>query len=92
MTQLRDHWWWRPGMRPGRRFYTVHATFADQPLMQELAAKATERLAGLPGLDLVPGEWLHLTMQGIGFADEVGDADLKAIMTAARLRLASVSR
>ncbi|MCW2929814.1 MAG: hypothetical protein JWM19_776 [Actinomycetia bacterium] len=91
MTQLRNHWWWRPGMQPGRRIYTVHATFRDQPPMQELAAKARDRLAGLPGLDLIPGEWLHLTMQGIGFTDEVDDADLKAIMTAARPKLASVS-
>jgi hypothetical protein len=30
------------------------------------------RLAGLPGLDLVPVEWLHLTVQAIGFAVRSG--------------------
>ena len=30
------------------------------------------RQAGLPGLDLVPLDRLHLTVQPIGFADEVG--------------------
>ncbi|MDT5026262.1 MAG: hypothetical protein QOE61_2688, partial [Micromonosporaceae bacterium] len=28
---LRDHWYWRPGWSVGRRFYTWHLTFADQP-------------------------------------------------------------
>jgi 2'-5' RNA ligase len=78
-------------MRPGRRFYTVHATFGDAPEVRELAAKARSRLAGLPGLDLVPEEWLHLTMQGIGFADEVSDSDLSAIITAAKGGLAAVA-
>lgn len=91
MTGIRDHWWWRPGWRPGRRFCTFHVTFADQPAVQELAAKARARLAGVPGLDLVPGEWLHLTTQGIGFADEVSDGDLLAITAAARDRLAAVA-
>jgi hypothetical protein len=48
------------------------------------------RLAGLPGLDLVPGQWLHLTTQGVGFTDEVSDTDLTAITSAARTRLAAV--
>jgi hypothetical protein len=77
-------------MRVGRRLYTIHATFADAPAVQDLASKARGRLAGLPGLDLVPGQWLHLTMQGIGFADEVSDADLSAIIAAAKTRLAAV--
>jgi hypothetical protein len=90
LSQVARHWWWRPGWRPGRRFYTVHATFADAPAVQALAAKARDRLEGLPGLDLIPGQWLHLTMQGVGFADEVSDADLAAVITAARTRLAAV--
>lgn len=90
MSQVAYHWWWRPGWHAGRRFYTVHATFAGVPAMQALAAKARDRLAGVPGLDLIPGQWLHLTMQGIGFADEVSDADLSAVITAAKARLAGV--
>lgn len=91
MSQVAYHWWWRPGWHVGRRFYTVHATFADVSAVQALAAKARDRLVGLPGLDLIPGEWLHLTMQGIGFADEVSDVDLSAIITAAKARLAAVA-
>jgi 2'-5' RNA ligase len=91
LTDVAGHWWWRPGWHVGSRFYTVHATFADSPAVQALAAKARDRLAGVDRLDLVPGEWLHLTMQGIGFADEVDLADLEAIVTAARVRLADVA-
>jgi hypothetical protein len=61
VSRVAYHWWWRPGWRPGRRFYIVHATFAGAPAVQALAAKARDRLAGLPGLDLIPGQWLHLT-------------------------------
>jgi len=71
--------------------YTFHATFEDQPAVQELAAEARQRLAGLDGLDLVPGRWLHLTTQGVGFTDEVSDADLAAITRAAGARLTSLA-
>jgi len=88
MTTISDHWWWRPGWRPGRRMYTWHVTFTDLPAVRQLAAQAQARLTGLPGLDLVPARWLHLTMQGVGFTDEVPDADLAAIVAAARRHLA----
>jgi 2'-5' RNA ligase superfamily len=70
--------------------YTWHVTLRDAPQLQQLAAAARERLAGLPGLDLVPGQWLHLTTQDIGFTDEVSEGDLAAITDAARARLARV--
>jgi 2'-5' RNA ligase len=85
------HWWWRPGWQPGSRFYTFHFTFAAQSAVQELAAEARARLAAFAWLDLVPGEWLHCTTQGIGFTGDVGDTDLSAITAAARARLAAVS-
>jgi hypothetical protein len=90
VSAVRDHWWWRPGWRPGRRFYTFHLTWRDQPAVQELAAQARARLAQIRELDLVPGQWLHLTTQGIEFTDEVSGADLAAITAAARARLAAV--
>ena len=85
------HWWWRPGWQPGSRFYTFHFTFAAQPAVQELAARARERLAAFTWLDPVPGEWLHCTTQGVGFAGDVSETDLSAITAAARARLAAVS-
>jgi hypothetical protein len=70
---------------------TTSTRFNDQPETQALAASARVRLAGLPGFDLIPAQWLHLTMQGVGFADEVTDEDLAAITVAARAALAAVS-
>ena len=90
MSDVRDHWWWRPGQRVGRRFYAVHATFAAAAEVQEMAAEGRERLSGITYLDLIPGRWLHLTMQGVGFADKVSDGDLKAITGAMAARLGMV--
>jgi 2'-5' RNA ligase len=86
--EVRDHWWWRPGWRVGRRFYTWHLTFADQDDLQALVTAYQAEMAQVPGLDLIPREWLHLTMQGVGFTDKVSDQDIRAIADAARRRLA----
>ena len=85
--QMRDHWWWRPGWRVGRSFYTWHLTFADAPEVHRLTSAYRAQLAGLPGLDPIPDRWLHLTMQGIGFTDEVSEADVTRIAHAAQERL-----
>jgi 2'-5' RNA ligase superfamily len=87
---MRDHWWWRPGWRPGRRMYTWHVTFCDQPAVRDLAGRARDLLREVPGLDLIPEPWLHLTTQDVGFSDAVSVADLAAITAAARSRLAAV--
>ncbi len=70
--------------------YAWHVTFGDQPAVRDLAARARDLLRDVPGLDLIPGPWLHLTTQDVGFSDEVSAADLAAITAAARSRLAAV--
>jgi 2'-5' RNA ligase len=89
--EVRNHWWWRPGWKVGRRFYTWHLTFAGQDALHALVAAYQAQLAELPGLDLIPPEWLHLTTQGVGFTDEVSDQDITAIAEAAQRRLAKLS-
>jgi 2'-5' RNA ligase len=79
--RMADHWWWRPGWRPGRRMYTWHFTFDGQDEVQALAARYRQRLAALPDLDLVPGRWLHLTTQGLAFTDEISDDDVSAVVS-----------
>jgi hypothetical protein len=88
---MRDHWWWRPGWRVGRRMYTFHTTFQDQPALHRLVTAYQAPLSALDGLDLIPHQWLHLTMQGIGFTDEVDEVDITAIGDAATTRLASLA-
>ncbi|GAA2796745.1 2'-5' RNA ligase family protein [Kribbella solani] len=85
--ELRDHWSWRPGWRPGRIFYTWHVTFEDHPEIAGLRAAYAGLLDELPGFTPVPVQWLHLAVQGVGFADRVPKADLLDIVDATRLRV-----
>ena len=87
-THMADHWWWRPGWQPGSRFLTWHLTFENAPQVHRIAADYRRILADVPGLDLVPDQWLHLTMQGLGFAQDV--VDVATILDAARVRLAAI--
>ncbi|WP_243761604.1 2'-5' RNA ligase family protein [Streptomyces sp. YIM 98790] len=91
VQNMADHWWWRPGWRPGRTFYTWHLTWRNAPEVLRFADEARRALEDVPGLDPVPDRWLHLTMQGLGFTDEVAEADVRAVVEAARARLATVS-
>src|SRR5689334_136224 len=89
IPRMIDHWWWRPGWSVGRQFYTWHLTFEDSPDIGRLVDEYGPHL-NLPGLDLIPKRWLHLTMQGIGFVGEVDEADVDKIVSAAKARLASL--
>jgi 2'-5' RNA ligase len=84
---MADHWRWRSGWRPGRRKYTWYFTFGGHHAVHDLAASYQARLAPLPGLDLIPARWLHLTTQGVGFTDEVSDEDVAAVLAASAGRL-----
>ena len=68
--RLRDHWWPRPGWRPGRVSVTWHVTFGGAESLHELVAAYQRALAPLPGLRPVPIRWLHLTVQALGYDDE----------------------
>lgn len=49
-------------------------------------------LAGMPGIDLIPPQWLHLTMQGIGFTDQISATELGALSDALTAGLATVEQ
>lgn len=87
---VRDHWWWRPGWHVGRRFYAFHITFGGNDELLRMVAAYRQALAGLTPLTLVPDEWLHLTVQGIGFADERSPADIDRIARQATDVMASI--
>ncbi|MEU7642447.1 2'-5' RNA ligase family protein [Streptomyces sp. NPDC039016] len=87
---MANHWWWRPGWTVGRRFYTWRLTFADQSDVHRYVGAHRDVLTPLPGLDLIPDQWLHLTMQGLGFTHEVDDYDVQAIIRTARSHLAAL--
>ncbi len=94
---MRDHWWWRPGWRVGRRMCTFHVTFRDEDAavdgsdeLRRLVGAYQAGLAGLSGLGPVPLGSLHLTMQDVGFTDEVDDDRLSAVADRARAACASL--
>jgi 2'-5' RNA ligase len=90
-TLMADHWRPKPGRRPGQPRYHWHMLFHDQPEVRRLAAAAQRKLAGLPGLDLVPEQWLHLTTFAVGYADEVPEASLDVMAAAAGQALAAMA-
>jgi 2'-5' RNA ligase len=87
VDQMRDHWWWRPGWDVGKRFYTWHITFDDQPELHRLVDTYQQQLARFPRLDLVPQRWLHLTMQGVGFTHDIVGSNLHELIDHVQTRL-----
>lgn len=90
-TDLRDHWWWRPGWEVGIRFYAWHITFDHAPDLHQLVNQYQAALSGISGLDPVPREWLHLTMQGVGHVEDLDGETIDGIVTSARRRLAGLA-
>lgn len=89
-STLQNHWWWRPGVRQGRHWYTWHTIFHSSEQLRAHVAAYQEALQDFGFLDPVPLEWLHLTMQDIGFTDEVTRTELDKVLTSARGRLAGL--
>lgn len=85
--RMSDHWWWRPGVRPGRRLLVWHILLDRQPQVHDLVRQCQDKLAGFTGLDLIPAEWLHMTTQIVGFQDEIPHAQVEAMTGAAAERL-----
>ena len=90
LETMRDHWWWRPGWRPGRSFYTWHITFDKHLNMVSLIDHYAEAVRRFPTLDEVGWSGLHTTIQGVGFSDEVSKSAVDNITEAARPYCASI--
>jgi len=79
VESVRNHWWWRPDWPAGRPLYACHLTLDDQPELRDLIRHYQDALAHLGYLDLIPPGSLHLTMQRVGFVDEVSPAELNSV-------------
>lgn len=64
--------------------------FHDQPKVHELVAAAQGKIAGQPGLDLIPMPWLHMTTYVAGFVDEVAGAAIEEMTDDARMRISAI--
>jgi hypothetical protein len=83
-----NHWtelseWW-----PGRSLFACYLTFENQPELHQAVTAYQGALADLPTLDLIWQEWLHLTMQGIAFTDELHPGQAEEMAAAVRDALA----
>lgn len=71
LNHTRNHWYRRPGWASGRRMYTFHLTMEGAAEVHRAGSLVRPVLDRFPQIDPVPTQWLHLTMRGIGFTDEV---------------------
>jgi 2'-5' RNA ligase len=65
-------------------------TLDDQPQLRELIAEYQQAINGMREIDPIPAQWLHLTMRGIGFVDEISPDELAALGDALGGELASL--
>ena len=82
---LRNHW------RPAAPDYlTWHLLFDDRPAFHEVAERYQHVLQGVDGIDVVPTRWLHLTVQGVGPAEEITTDNINAFVAEAHGRLKGI--
>jgi 2'-5' RNA ligase len=68
---LVSHWTDMPEWNNSRHLWAVYLTFADQPKLHSMVSAYQRALSDLPQLDLIERRWLHLTMLGVAFTDEI---------------------
>ncbi|WTY50986.1 2'-5' RNA ligase family protein [Micromonospora sp. NBC_01412] len=90
LDSLVNHWE-RTGWRQGRRSYHWMMCLGESEALRALATVCQAGLGHIPTLDMVPLKGLHLTVQKVGFTDEVPAAQLDQIVAAARRRLEGLS-
>lgn len=78
LERMMSHWdragWW-----PGRSGYYWYLTFEDASPLRSLATRCQQVFAEHVGFDLVPTNDLHMTLDRIGFEDEVTKSQLSLI-------------
>jgi 2'-5' RNA ligase superfamily len=77
-AQLTNHWE-RPGWTDDRKSYHWLLALGNEPELAALARRCQASLGDFPTLDLVPPDALRLTLQRVGFTDEVDSAQLQAL-------------
>ncbi len=81
---LRDHWQWRPDWAEDRPCLLWYLTFESRPELSRQAEEVQALLRGIRLVDVVPLPWLHLTLDDVGFADEVSPERVEAVVEATR--------
>jgi 2'-5' RNA ligase len=80
VTSLEDHWTWRPDWAADRPCLLWYLTFTGQPVLADLVETARARLSSVAAVDPVPAPWLHLTLDDVGFEDEVAPEQVRDVV------------
>lgn len=80
ITRLEDHWRWRPEWATDRPCLWWYLTFEGQPELRSLSERVRPFLDGMSSVDTVPPQWLHLTVQDVGYVDEVPPDDIESMV------------
>jgi 2'-5' RNA ligase len=75
---------------PGQGRLYWHVLLGDDEAVRAIVREAHDRLAGLPGLDLVPPRFIHLTIFIAGYAHEITDHQVDVMAEEATRQLARV--
>jgi hypothetical protein len=78
-TGLVNHWRPLPEWQPGRRLWTFYMTFDGQSDLHAAVQRYHHELSGIDEFDLVNPRWLHVTLQGIAFSDQLDAAHVDTI-------------
>lgn len=83
-ARLENHWAPEPGVDPSRARLMWFMLVGDNPQVAALARQGQYRLGGLPGLDLVPKQWLHITTLIAGYANQITSDQVSYMTSHAR--------
>jgi len=78
---LHDHWVDMPEWSPGRRLWAFYMTFDEADALHARIRSDQAALAGVAGLDMIPPQRLHMSVQGVAFQDLVSDRQIEQLAT-----------
>lgn len=90
-TELVVNRWWRVDWWRDNRYVAWHLTFEDSPALHALVASYQDVLGRFGGFDLIPRDWLHLTVHGVGVASSLSPSVVAAVESSVRQRLAEIA-
>lgn len=84
VRRFANHWHWRPEWREDRACLLWYLTFEDQPDVLRRVERLTSSLHADTRIDVVPKQWLHLTVDDVAYADEMSSTQVGDLVDATR--------
>lgn len=88
MNGLHDHWVEMPEWLPGRELWAFYLTFDGAHELHTRIEADQAALAGVEGLDMIPRQRLHMSVQGVVFRDLVEQDEIDRLAAAVGTALA----